>query len=346
VQHRIVLKGIANGLRLPLLALVGLALVTHGASAQTRVGTARSDLQVNLQAIVNAGVPGATAYVRTRRSVWVGSAGFARLRPRVRMRPNFHMRIASITKTFVATVILQLVSEGKLGLDDSVEKWVPQLPNARAITVRELLNHSSGLQSDEETQSALAAKVWTPQELLQVGASKPPLFPPGTGYSYANTNYTALGLIVEAITGSSLGTQLRARIFDPLKLRGTSFSMTRIGLPKPYAHGYDTRAGGRKDVTLRNASAGWASGGVVSTAADVGRFFTALFSGRLVAPSLLAQMEQGIETRDTEGGPDLSGLGLEGQQFACGRGWGHYANLYGFSARQWPPRTDLTSSCY
>jgi D-alanyl-D-alanine carboxypeptidase len=107
--------------------------------------------------------------------------------------------------------------------------------------------------------------------------------------------------------------------------------MARVGLPTPSAHGYDTRSGKWKDVTRRNGSAAWASGGLISTAADVGRFFTALFTVQLVPPALLAQMEGGVDTHDNQGGPDLSGLGLEGQLFACGRAWGHYDNLYGFS---------------
>ncbi|MGQ0568282.1 MAG: serine hydrolase domain-containing protein, partial [Armatimonadota bacterium] len=152
-------------------------------------------------------------------------------------------RIASLTKTFVAVVVLQLVGEGKLSLDDAVENRLPGLvPNGRNITIRYLINHTSGLFDYVEDQNVFrrlvsnTSRVWSPQELIAVGTSHKALFAPGRGWAYSNTGYLLLGLIVEKVTGISLGEELRQRIFVPLGLRGTTFPTTPH-IVGPHAHG-------------------------------------------------------------------------------------------------------------
>ena len=154
------------------------------------------------------------------RGTWVRAAGLADRATKRPMQVQDSVRIASITKTFIGTLILQLVGEGKLGLDDPIQPWAPQVPNARHITVRELLNMSSGLydyvedrywvrQASAPTGQTLARQ-WTPQQLVQVVVAHKPYFPPGKGYHYSNTNFILLGLIVEQVTGQPVEDVLRA----------------------------------------------------------------------------------------------------------------------------------------
>ena len=143
------------------------------------------------------------------------------------MRPDNHFKIASLTKTYTATVVLQLVGEGKLSLDDTVEQRLPGVvPNGGKITIRQLLNHTSGLADFESDPRYLKPYLsgnfgyyWAPRQLVRMGVSHKPLFAPGTRWSYSNTNYVVAQLIVEKVTGKTLGAELKRRIFQPLGLR-------------------------------------------------------------------------------------------------------------------------------
>jgi CubicO group peptidase (beta-lactamase class C family) len=202
----------------------------HG-TAPARVATEKpTKLQRIVCSLVGAGAPGAVAFVRTTKGVRSAATGVASLQPRIVMRAADRYRIASVTKTFVATVVLQLAAEGRLGLDDQVERWLPgMVPNGRSITLRELLNHSSGLFDYDQDEAWVTARIsdpgreWSPRELLAVAFSHPPIFAPGSDWSYSNTNYILLGLVVEAATGTTLAAQLQARLFAPLALGATSF---------------------------------------------------------------------------------------------------------------------------
>src|SRR6185295_4954516 len=165
----------------------------------------------------------------------------------VPMRTDDHFKIASLTKTYTATVMLQLVQERKLRLSDSVEQWLPGLvPNGENVTVRELLHHTSGLFDYEGDRRFLEPYLtgdlgfyWAPRQLVELAVSHEPLFPPGqtTTYSYSNTNFVLAGLIIETVTGRTLADEFQARLFTPLHLHDTSYP-TEPGLPSPYAHGY------------------------------------------------------------------------------------------------------------
>jgi D-alanyl-D-alanine carboxypeptidase len=266
-----------------------------------------------------------------------GLADVARKRA---MRPGDHYKIASLTKTYTATVVLQLVAEGKLRLNDTVERWLPGLlPNGRMITIRMLLNHSSGLPEYDADPRFLKpylsgdfAHYWAPRQLVKFALSHKPFFPPGRPFSaYSNTNYVIAGLIVEAVTGKSIGSELKRRIFQPLDLRETTFP-TKPGLPRPYAHGYLVLGKPPAlDVSGLSPSLSPASGAIVSTAADVADFYRALLSGRLLRPDLLRAMEVTLtEGSKTDIPGQRYGLGLESYPSRCGIGWGHNGTIPGY----------------
>jgi D-alanyl-D-alanine carboxypeptidase len=249
------------------------------------------------------------------------------------MRAAVHYRIGSVTKTFVAAVVLQLAAEGRLRLDDPVERWLPGLvPNGAVITLRMLLNHTSGLYNYSDDPTLLAEfrgdelGRWTPRELLSFAFSHPPLFAPGSSSSYSNTGYVVLGLVVEAITGTPLDAVLRERLFQPLRLRATSFP-SGTGLQEPAAHGYELRDKRLLDLTpLYNPSIAWAAGQMVSNAADLTTFFAALMNGRLLPAALLKQMKAG--PAPTTGW--IAGLGLLTTRTPCGVAYGHGGDIPGW----------------
>jgi D-alanyl-D-alanine carboxypeptidase len=269
-------------------------------------------------------------------------------------------RMGSNTKTMVATVILQLVAEHRLALTDPVAKWLPGLiPDGQAITIRMLLNHTSGLFDYTEDPAVLKAftgqdtRPWTPRQLLAAGVSHQPLFAPGQEYSYSNTNYVALGLVAQKITGQSLGELVQQKIAQPLGLKDT-YLVT--GFPAPdaarLAPGYEPDAarlapllpsyapsgssfagparGTWVNTTSINTSTEWAAGGIVSTAADWARFQSALLAGRLLPPAQLKEMETTVS--EGPGTPDRYGLGLIRTVTPCGTVWGHDGQAPGYSS--------------
>ena len=156
-----------------------------------------------------------------------------------------HFRIGSITKTFTGTVILQLVDEGKLRLDDPIAKYQPEVPNGANITIRQLLQMTSGLfnyTDDPAWNQALDAnrqRVWSPQELVAIALAHPPYFAPGTDFHYSNTNTVLLGLIIEQITGNNVADEFARRIFTPLGMRETVMPPpTMAAIPDPHPRGY------------------------------------------------------------------------------------------------------------
>jgi D-alanyl-D-alanine carboxypeptidase len=194
--------------------------------------------------VVDAGSPGALVLVDNGSSRRQKTSGFAVLKGRVPLDAHDRFRVGSITKTFVAVVVLQLVGEHRLALGDTVERWVPGLvPDGGRITLRELLAHTSGLADYADDADFVRRTVaqprrrWTPRELVGVALAEGPVARPGERFAYASTNYVLLGMVVERASGTSLGRQLRRRIFAPLGLEDTSFA-TDIRPSRRYAHGY------------------------------------------------------------------------------------------------------------
>jgi D-alanyl-D-alanine carboxypeptidase len=294
-------------------------------------------LQRDADALVAAGAPGVVLLARNGERTRTITSGLAEISTKTPMRASDRFRVASIAKTYTATVVLQLVGEGKLRLSDSVERWLPGLvPHGDGITIRQLLNHTSGLADFEYDPTVLAPYLsgdlshrWEPRELVQIAVSHPPLFAPGTDESYSSTNYLLAGLIVEARTRHTLGGELKRRIFRPLHLRSTSFPTT-ARMPSPHAHGYliiDKPPA--TDVTGLYPFP-WAAGAIVSNAADTATFFRALLSGHLLAPKLLRAMQTTHAQKHFDIPGQRYGLGLGRYSTACGTAWGHNGAFPGY----------------
>ncbi len=225
------------------------------------------------------------------------------------MQPDTRFRIGSVTKTFVAALTLRLAGEGTLMLDAPVRTWLPSLDER--ITVRHLLNHTSGLVEDPRIRIAGVL----PRRAVAEAAAGPPAFTPGATYVYASTNYLALGLILEAVTGRPLGTELRDRIFQRLGLHQTSFEPGAV-IHGPHARGY-VASGGLQPVYITAQGGGsWAAGAIVSTVDDLARFFGALLGGELLEHPQLGDMKQAIPV--SGGG---AGLGIGWLRLNCGEVW-------------------------
>jgi D-alanyl-D-alanine carboxypeptidase len=311
-----------------------------GTVAPTSPRIGPGELRRLLHQVVAAGAPGAAARVRDEHGVTQAASGVADLRSGRPMRPELHYRVGSLTKPFVATVVLQLVAEGRLSLQDTVERWLPGiLPYGDQVTIRQLLNHTSGV-PDYVVEPIVRLytvpggrlRAWTPRELVALVADQPPDFPPGAAWSYSNTGYVLAGMIVEAATGHRLGRELARRIFRPLGLRDTFFPVNRPTIPRPFARGYSLplsqEQGPLLDFTVYNPSLAWAAGNLISTLADLERFFRALLRGRLLPPRLLAAMTTPVPT----GQPGLGyGLGLIVIETPAGRLLGHDGAIPGFA---------------
>ena len=321
------------------LAVLVLCTPVEGSSgaAQARDNT----LQKTVKALVAAGAPGAVAAVRTSTATRRAVAGVAILRPRTRMRTTDRYRIASVTKPFVATLVLKLAAERRLTLGDTVERWLPGLiPNGQAISLRQLLNHTSGLYdygSDRAWQQARLEnprREWSPRELVAIATSHPALFAPGRGWSYSNTNYVLAGLVVEAVTGKPLVQELQDRLFAPLALRSTSYP-AGTEIEGRHAHGYVGRGSGLPiakgtlvDVTTVVSPTAWGAGQIVSNADDLTRCFQALLRGRLLPAAELRAMKTVV--------PGYAyGLGIRRASTACGTAWGHNGDIPGYRNVVW-----------
>jgi D-alanyl-D-alanine carboxypeptidase len=319
-------------------AAVAVAVALLLPAAAAAAGQRPHAVQDALERVVAAGAPGAVALAGDRSfAAGVADAGSGR-----RLRAGDRVRIGSVTKSFVAVVALQLAGEGRLGLDDTLGRRLPGvLPYGDDITLRQLLNHTSGVPDDVvpalvEVFTGDPLRVWTPGEIVDLVRDKPPRFAPGTGWAYSNTDYALTGMMIEQVTGHSLGDELEDRIARPLGLRHTSFPVRDPGLGRRASRGYslDVGPGGQpvegtmRDVTVYSPSFAWASGNGVSTVGDVARFYRALLGGRLLAPGLLREALDAVPT----GRPGRGyGLGLNVRDSPYGPLVGHDGDVPGFS---------------
>ena len=247
------------------LSVLVTAAAPAGAGVRARA-PAPSAFQAAIQQIVNDGVPGAIGLARHGSRVTVATSGLADIATQTPMASGDRVRVGSVTKTFVATVVLQLVAEHRLALNDTVGRWLPGLvPGGGNITIEELLQHTSGIYSYTNDPGFLRAlfsdptRVWRPAELVRIAVAHPPVFPPGTSFAYSNTDYVLLGLIIQAATGHPAGQELQARIFRPLGLRDTYIPYADPHLRQPHAHGYalgQPGATGPADTTVMSPSWG------------------------------------------------------------------------------------------
>jgi D-alanyl-D-alanine carboxypeptidase len=305
-------------------------------------------LRTALDEMVTATSIGALAEVRERAHRWSAASGESRLGTGEPVPAAGRFRTGSITKTFVATVVLQLAGEGRLSLDDRVRRWLPDIvPDAGRITLRQLLQHTSGVRNYTATAAfeavfggpadvaRLRDRTWTPRELLGFLDDPSLLFEPGTDWRYSNTNYLLLGLVVERVTGRTYAQEIRRRILGPLALRHTAVPGTDSRLRGPHPHGYlALRAGGIDpvDITDFNPSVAGASGEMVSTAADLNAFLRALIGGRLLRPAEQREMLTAYPAPTDYG----YGLGLMTVVLPGGtRLWGHRGDIFGYYAESW-----------
>ncbi|PRY46590.1 serine hydrolase domain-containing protein [Umezawaea tangerina] len=327
---------------------LAVAVAALPSSADPASSAGRDGVQQGLNALVrDNGFPGALATVRERDGrVRDYTAGVGDLATRSPVPVNGQVRIASNTKAFVATVVLQLVAEGKVALDVPVETYLPNVVrgegvDGRVITVRQLLQHTSGLADyDEIVQDGYAAiqhRYFEPREIVDIGLAKPALFPPGGGWSYSNTNYVLTGLLVQKVTGRPVGEEITRRVIDKAGLRHTYWpAQGDQSIREAHPRGYFGLPGEPlADVTEMDPSLGWAAVQLISTPRDLDEFFRALVGGKLLPP---AQLEEMRKTVDAPGasvrGGERYGLGLQTFTLSCGGvAWTHGGDSPGYETR-------------
>ncbi|MEU8699908.1 serine hydrolase domain-containing protein [Streptomyces sp. NPDC048680] len=312
-------------------------LVPPAASAAARPVT----VQQGLDALVRAdGMPAALASVKGREGrTRTYTAGVGDLATGSKVPDDGQVRIGSNTKVFTSVVVLQLVGEGRIRLDAPVDTYLPGLVrgegiDGRRITVRQLLQHTSGLPN--YTDYDLQPRDFDPRELVDIALRHEAHFAPGTKWEYSNTNYVLAGLIVQKVTGRPLAEELDRRVITRVGLRHTYFPArgeTTIREPHPKGYDRESAAAPLSDVTEMDSSWAWAAGQMISTNSDLNRFFTALLTGRLLPAAQLAQMRTTVPAEYFGSGARY-GLGLVRMPLSCGGVyWGHGGSFPGYETR-------------
>ncbi|MDR7301916.1 serine hydrolase domain-containing protein [Haloactinomyces albus] len=297
----------------------------------------RAELQHALDAVVEAGAAGAAVEVRDQHGAWRGTSGVAEIDSNRPILPHSRFRVGSITKTFMATIALQLTGEGKLALDAPVERYLPGIiPGDQDITVRMIMNHTSGLfnyTTDPKFATTFLRnrqRTFAPEELVRIAMQHEPEYDPAPDEpSYSNTNYVLLGMLIEKVTGNDIRSELHERVLRPAGLRHTRFPEHFPFIKGPNAHGYLGLQGPSEpltDVTRFNPSWAWTAGAITSTTSDLNRFYRALLTGELLAPEPLEEMQ--ATTPLNSGLP--YGLGLTRIPMCGTTLWGHDGRFPGF----------------
>ncbi|MEV0422285.1 serine hydrolase domain-containing protein [Streptosporangium canum] len=312
IFRRVAVPALAAALLAGVGTPAGAAADSSTAVSEAAAGQDRPELQKAIQEIVDLGLAGVQLRVHDERGEWVGSAGVRKLGQAAKPPTNGRFWTGSAIKPFTATLVLQLVAEGKIGLDSPVAGYLPELGLDRRITVRMMLQHTSGLFNytgdfyDGKYVPGIPGKgkewldnrfhTYQPEELVRLALSKPPKFAPGTGQDYANTNYTLALLLIEKVTGRSYAEEMKRRILRPLGMRGTVVPGARTQLPGPHAHGYfryqDAGQWKVVDVSRQNLSLLAGAGDLISTTQDLQTFISALMGGKLLPAPLLAEMRK------------------------------------------------------
>ncbi|MEB3356616.1 MAG: serine hydrolase [Synechococcales bacterium] len=314
-----------------------------------------ADLEAALDATRAPEVPGAAVAILSPDGDWFGASGVSDLANNTPLQPDDRFEAGSITKTFIATAILQLVEEGQLTLEDTLTDWLSPtftdvIPNASAITVRQLLNHTSGIADyldvfveRASSNPTLFLQQWEPEQLVGFLEGVEPLFAPGESWQYANTNYILAGSIIEAVTGNSYGSELRSRIIDPLNLEDT-FIFGEEEIPGGYIKGYwdFDNNGVLDDLSITNLSWAGSAGSLISNTKDLAAFFDALLKDRsLLQPETLAQMLDTIPVSSPN--YDSYGLGIGTLESPTRFWYAHRGQTLGFRSNLWySPAEDIT----
>jgi D-alanyl-D-alanine carboxypeptidase len=322
------------------------AAPTSASAPERQAEPVSSVVQEQLQKLVDAGYPSASAAVtRPDGTTLTLAAGTGNLATGEAAPADGQIRIASNTKMFVSTVVLQLVEEGVLALDEPVGTYLPGLVSGEGIdggniTVRQLLQHTSGLPeyADQIAADAFGAQhtYISPRDMLDIALGKPAVFAPGARWEYSNTNYLVLGLIVERLTERPLYEEIEHRIVEPLQLANTYLPVPgeqELRGTHPLGYHVDT-AGELKDITTMDPAFAWAAGAMVSTPSELNTFMKALLAGDLLNRASLAEMQAAVPAGD-ELWPDATyGLGLQGYPLSGGgTAWGHGGDIPGTQTR-------------
>ena len=278
-------------------------------------------------------IPGAVVHISApEQGSWTKAFGVSDVETNAPMTTDSRMRVGSVTKAFVATIVLRLVEAGEFHLDDAVHTLLTELPVNQAVTVRQLLNMTSGLPdytSEEFVEGLLGApsRVWVPEELLEIAFRNQQHFEPGAAWEYCNTNYIILGLLIERISGTRVEDIAQTTIFDPLDMQGTALpplTSNASALHDPQVRGYHRRNEELVDATDINPSWAWTAGNAVSTAHDLSVFVGALVRGDLLGESLQRERMRALPAIDTVS----YGLGIANFNGM----WGHNGELPGFQS--------------
>jgi D-alanyl-D-alanine carboxypeptidase len=300
-------------------------------------------LQALIDAAIENGDPGAVIWVDTPDGVFEGVGGFADRDADVALQTDDAFRVGSVQKMFTSVVVLQLMEEGVLNLDDTLAEWLPEVApmihNSEVITIRHMLNLSSGIPDYFEvvgeeyiTSVEMQQRAWEPLEVVSLIVTQEADFAPGEGWAYSNTNFILLGLVIEEATGQSMVENVHARIIDPLALTHTYMQ----GSEAPTAdivRGYDSYMG----TNDYDASSTWTAGSLVSNAPEMVIFLRALISGSLFAESstleiMLTPTEASANAFDEGFG---YGLGLFNFNTPFGPIYGHSGDIFGFHSKVW-----------
>ncbi|MFE2284156.1 serine hydrolase domain-containing protein [Streptomyces sp. NPDC059443] len=340
-------------------AAVGLAVTVGATPAQADMGGAAQALQDGANKGVAAGYPGVIALMQDSTSGAYVTAGHSIKGSSVPIDPTAKYRIGSNTKLYTATVVLQLEAEGKLSLDDTVAKWLPNAVNAhgydgRTITIRQLLNQTSGLPDYPDVVVAripfvdpitlgyvyyngdLRSNHYTPQSLVDMALTLPKKTP--GEWAYANTNYVLAGMIIQAATGHDPSVEIANRVIAPLGLTGTSFPTSDTNLYGNFVHGWKYNPlGGIDEVSASNVELFWAAGAMISTLQDQAVFVLSLLQGRLLPPAQLTELKTtvGMDPKDPQNPDKQYGLALSHRILTgCQKGaWAHGGAVLGYNSR-------------
>jgi D-alanyl-D-alanine carboxypeptidase len=332
---------------IPVAAALSLLYPATGVAAKR---TTPAAVQRGLQRLVAApgGPVGAIATLYRNGHMTVLRAGRANVARPGAPRANYHMRIASVAKAFSGAVALHLVQQGKLALGQTIGELLPGMPRAwSVVTVRELLNHTSGVPDYTHSKgfgkhvSTDPRRFLTPQTVIGWVRNEGLKFEPGSAYEYSNTDNLIVGLIARRLAHRSYADLLRRVVFRPARLRQTTFPIRRLSLPAPVFHGYDVSPGQKPhDVTgMLSPSGAWASGAIVSTPADLGAFIRADLGGRFFGPAQRRQQLQFVPGSSSPAGPgtNSAGLAIFRYKTRCGTVYGHTGNFPGYV--QWTAAT-------
>ena len=298
-------------------------------------------------------IPGAVMYISGQGEAWAGASGFSNLKSKTPMKPNDRFGLASASKTFVAVVVLQLVEQAQLDLDKGISNYLPQkvsknIPYSNEITVRQLLNHTSGIVEyyDDKfhklTYNRSRSQLWTATEAIELIYNRQLKAKPGKEYEYCDSNYILLEIIVEQITGKPLAEVIRKQISNPLGLKNT-FTELREPNFKSNVTGYSE---GNTDGILYshkdlNEGNGLGDGGLIASASDTAKFLNALLAQKnLLSPKMLKEMLNSVSAEKDNG----YGLGIAHFPTTFGKGIGHSGWAYGFvSLMLYFPDQDITA---